>query len=165
MTARAADRRADLAAIHILAGQLGMDTKDTNPLSEYRSMLWTVGRATSSADLDFSARARVCAHLRQLARARGIESGELHAKPDPEWDWVNRAENSKRGMLWKIRRLLINRGRPRGYADSIAKRMFRIERLELCGPNELHSIVAELNEDARRHPVVENRALTREGQP
>lgn len=57
-------RRAELAQIHIGAEALGMDTKDPDPSSDYRSMLWTVGRVHTSSDLDYAGRQSVLAHLK-----------------------------------------------------------------------------------------------------
>src|SRR4051794_22321687 len=59
-------RKAELAKIHIAAEQLGMDTHDKDENSEYRSMLWTVGRVRSAANLDAAGRARVLDHLKAI---------------------------------------------------------------------------------------------------
>lgn len=152
-TVRMANRKRTIAAIHVLAGQLGMDTKDANPESEYRSMLWTVARTRSAADLDYTGLERVRAHLAQIAKARGVDNGRkpFHVEPDPAWDWVNKAAPDRRPMLWKIRRLLLNAGRAREYADGIAAAMFRIERLEMCDAWNLHAIITALTKDAKRH--------------
>lgn len=150
------NRNNDLAAIHVLAAQLGMDTADKSPASEYRSMLFTVGGAAardadgeiSAANLDHVGRQRVREHLAQLQRAYGNAS--TPRKPDSVWDWVNKAAEDRRPMLWKIRAQLRAADRDKGYADGIAKAMFRIDRLELCGPRELHAIVTALNKDSKR---------------
>lgn len=64
-------RKRDLAAIHKLAAQLGMDTSDRNPHSEYRQMLLREGGASSAADLDGSGRSRVIGHLAKLVNPQG----------------------------------------------------------------------------------------------
>lgn len=53
------NRRADLAQIHIGIKALGWDD------AFYRSILWTVCRTKSAADLDMAGRLRLIAHMRQ----------------------------------------------------------------------------------------------------
>jgi hypothetical protein len=57
-------RRSELAMIHMGATALGMDTKDQDENSPYRSMLWTLGRQRSAAKLDWQGRKRVLDHLK-----------------------------------------------------------------------------------------------------
>ena len=54
------DRKTELAKIHIGKAQLGLDEET------YRDMLWSIGRVTSSADLDAAGRAAVLEHLKRL---------------------------------------------------------------------------------------------------
>ncbi|MCC7484570.1 MAG: regulatory protein GemA [Burkholderiales bacterium] len=147
MTGRTASpdqRRRDLATIHLGKKALGLDD------DAYRDMLWTVARVRSSADLNHEQRQAVIAHLRRC----GFAAERFHGKPraDGEWSWVNTAAPDRQAMLWKIRRLLVNAGRRRQYADGIAEAMFRIPRLELCGARELHAIITALVKDGKRHP-------------
>lgn len=65
-----AQRRRDLAAIHKMAAQLGMDTSDRNPQCEYRAMLHSVGGASSAADLTPDGRDRVRMHLLRCIHGR-----------------------------------------------------------------------------------------------
>ena len=67
----AVQRRRDLAAIHAMAAQLGMDTADANPASTYRAMLLAHGGQTSAAALDPMGRQRVIQHL--LRCTRGVK--------------------------------------------------------------------------------------------
>jgi hypothetical protein len=46
---RTTDRTRDLASIHAAAAQLGMDTADKNPATEYRQLLARVGNGKTSA--------------------------------------------------------------------------------------------------------------------
>lgn len=77
-------RKRDLAAIHLLAEQVGLDTADKDPSSAYRQMLQAQGGKTSAGDLDERGRARVLAHLRkaagQAARPRDGWHAELIVK-------------------------------------------------------------------------------------
>lgn len=65
-----AKRRRDLAAIHAAAAKLGLDTADTNPRSDYRTMLQTIGGAASAADLSADGRRKVLIHL---LKAQGVQ--------------------------------------------------------------------------------------------
>lgn len=63
---REAIRRRELAAIHAMAAQLGMDTADRSPGSEYRMLLQQLGGKPSAADLAPEARRKVIRHLSAL---------------------------------------------------------------------------------------------------
>lgn len=57
-------RKRDLASIHLMATQLGMDTAEKSTSSDYRQMLRSVAGAYSASELDARGRFRVIAHLR-----------------------------------------------------------------------------------------------------
>jgi hypothetical protein len=65
---REQQRKRDLATIHKLAAQLGMDTADRSASSSYRSMLSAVGGSTSAAELGPEGRRRVIGHLLNCVR-------------------------------------------------------------------------------------------------
>ena len=165
MTARPDDRRADLARVHILAESLGMDTTDKHPASEYRSTLYAVGGPTAKRDgeisaafLDHVGRRRVCAHLAQLARARGIKQqappiGKA-GRPTPAPD--------RAPMVRKIRAMLYEAGRQDAYADGLAKKMFHVEMFEWCAPDQLRRVIAALCYDRGRRRAREAREAERE---
>lgn len=108
-----ATRRTDLAKIHMVAKQLGMDPADKDPDSEYRRMLWTQARVTSSADLDAHGRQTVIAHLRQCGakftapRKAGRRRPHNYARL-PEY-------------ITKVEALLADMGLSWAYADAIAR--------------------------------------------
>lgn len=136
MTARMADRRADLARIHILKKELALQD------DEYRDLLFTVARVRSSADLDHSGRAAVIAHLSALAEKY---------RPN-EWAFVDRAAADRQQMLRKICAMCRSH-RPRrskNYVDSMAETMFGLSALEFAAPDQLHKIVSALVIDAGR---------------
>lgn len=66
-------RRTELAKIHMAAERLGMDHKDKDEGSEYRSTLFAVTRKYSAADLDWRGRKMMLDHLNGLMKARGIK--------------------------------------------------------------------------------------------
>lgn len=72
MKAVASDRRRELSAIHAAATQLGMDTSDPSPGTEYRSLIARLaGGKTSAADLDARQRQAVIRELQCLLGRHG----------------------------------------------------------------------------------------------
>jgi phage gp16-like protein len=67
MPARPANRNADLARIHMLKKDLAIDD------DEYRALLQSVCGVKSSADLDFTGRAKFIAHL-EMCKPRAHKS-------------------------------------------------------------------------------------------
>lgn len=124
-------RRKQLGAIHIGAEQLGLDR------DAYEAMLWTVARVHSARDLDEAGRERVLSHM----RSRGFR-GQRHP---------GRPHNTDRSpQIRKIEALLASAQRPWAYADAMAKRMFKIERVAFCQPDQLRKLIAALTYDAQR---------------
>jgi phage gp16-like protein len=119
-------RNNDLAKIHIAKAQLGLDD------AAYRSMLWTVAQVSSSANLDHAGRAKVLAHLKNC----GFKPAIKHQPP--------KAGASKTAMISKIGALLTVLNKPWAYADGMAKKMFKLEKLIWCTPQQLHKIIAAL---------------------
>jgi phage gp16-like protein len=148
-------RRRELATIHILAKQLGMDPADKNPASEYRSMLWSLGRERSAANLDYAARRRVIDHM--VARGARILPAKRPRAKDPAWDWVNNAAPAKQAMLRKIAVMLKQADREKAYADAVARNMFKVDRIEFCRPDQLHQVVKAFVYDQRRRAEREAR--------
>ena len=88
--AAAAERRADLAAIHIAKATLRWDE------DEYRDVTATVcGGIRSSAELDFAGRKRFLAHLQACQRANGIA-------PRPGTAAKRRAFLPHEGKMWAL---------------------------------------------------------------
>ncbi len=135
--AKFADRRNDLAIIHLAAVQLGMDTSDKNEDSAYRSMLWSVARVRSSAALDFAGRKKVIDFL----KSRGAKVG-----------FAGKPQNVKaelQPLMGKIGALLADMKLPWAYATKILKTQTSaqgkgIERLEWAAALQLHAVVTAL---------------------
>lgn len=136
-------RNSELAKIHIAAAQLGMVTSDKDPSSAYRAMLWAIGRVHSAKDLDSAGRARVLDHLKNLGfkPARG--------KPHPGQPH-NAGSQERGGQLGKVEAMLAEAKRPWAYADGMAKRMFNVERVAWCNPEQLQKLIAALTYDQKR---------------
>ncbi len=130
-------RKAELARIHIAAADLGMD-RDT-----YEQMLFTLCRVRSAADLDAAGRQSVMDHLRGLAHHRRWRS-EYPGRP-------HNADSADRGpLIRKIEAYLTQSHRPWAYADGMARRICKRDRLALCSPEQLRKIVAALAYDQKR---------------
>lgn len=138
-------RNRELGAIHKRAAQLGMDTHDPSPESEYRSMLWTLARVHSAKDLDHAGRRRVRDHLGELLLARGAQPREAKnygTKPV--------VTDDRKPLVDKLEAQLAAARRPWNYARSMAKRMCKVDRLEWASAEQLHKLVAALEYDRRR---------------
>lgn len=126
------NRRKQLALIHIAKQQLGISDED------WRALLQAHFGVRSSAELDAAGRMR----LIEALKAMGFRPRRRHRV---------RASEDRAPLLAKIDALLIACGHlPRSYADGIARRMFGIERVEWCRPDELRKIVAALEYHKRR---------------
>ncbi|HWP00034.1 MAG TPA: regulatory protein GemA [Methylococcus sp.] len=126
-----------IAAIHVLKAKAGLD-EDT-----YRRMLREIGGVDSSKKLTPLGRAKVLAHLRRLTQPPIGEHGTRSYPGRPH-------TTDQRPMLRKIEAILADARRPWSYAESLARRMAKKERLEFCTDAELHKIVAAMMIDQTR---------------
>ena len=135
-------RRRDLARIHIACKELGLDD------ATYRAMLWFVAKVDSAARLDAQGRAKVLDHLRRCGwRPRPKRRREGAAYPGRP----RNMDNEDRGpLLRKIEALLSDQHLPWAYADGIARKMFQVDKVQWCKPDQLHKVVAALSYRARR---------------
>lgn len=124
-------RNNDLAKIHIAKQALGLDD-DT-----YRAMLWTVARVRSSSDLDEAGRRAVLQHM----KSRGFKP---HQGP-------RKAHKGAANYMSKVEALLADMQLPWSYATSMAKQMFKRDKLEWLRPDELEKLmVALIKEQEKR---------------
>ena len=131
--------RANQAKIHIARQQLGMDDEG------YRALLARVAGVQSSKDL--GAR-QVGAVLREFER--------LGFKPKPSIKAKGKPGNFAvmRGEITKIEALLTDLGLPWSYADSIAKRMFKIERCAwLKSRKHFEGVIAALHVEQKKQQL------------
>lgn len=122
---------------------------------DYRNVLFVHGRAQSSKELDGHGRRQVIQHLE--SRLKAIDPKNPKIAP-----WKGRPRNmqvSDRQELQKIEALLADAGRDWSYADSLAKRMFKRDRVQLCAGHQLIGIVAALHNDAIRRLSAELQQL------
>lgn len=121
--------------IQIARRQLGLDD------DAYRAILKRTVGAESSKGLTPRQVGRVLVELERLGFKPKASTGR--AKPKPA------AERAK--LVGKIEAQLAEAGRPWGYADALAARMYQVERLEWCDSKQLGGIITALAKDAERH--------------
>lgn len=126
-------RNQQLSKIHIAKKDLGLDD------DSYRAMLMRIAGKTSSKDLSPLQTANV---LRELERL-GWQPKRGPAKPKPA------ADRAK--LVSKIEAQLADAGRSWAYAVGIAKRLYKVEKVEWLNPEQLRGVVAALAYDAKRH--------------
>lgn len=135
-TRRPDARRRHLAMIHAAAKDLGM------PRDVYVALLQRVTGKASAADLDDRERHKVMDELRRLGAKRSVRpvtDGKPKSVP---------ADSA--AMVRKIEALLADAKRPWSYAHGLARRMFKVSRVEWCKPDQLHRLIAALTIDAQR---------------
>lgn len=126
-------RKRELARIHILAEQLGLD-RDT-----YEDMLWVQARVRSAAALDDHGRRAVIKHMDNL-----LQRGR------PALGGTQPRALTRRPLLRKIEAQLRASGRDWNYAAAMASRMYVKDTIDFCSDQELVGIVTALAIDAKR---------------
>lgn len=128
-------RKAELAQIHIAKVQLALDD-DT-----YRALLLQVTGKTSSKDLTWQGRKALLDHFKKLGFKVKAKKAE-RSKPVVAKDKVS--------LISKIEAQLAEAKLPWAYADGMAKRICKVDRIEWCEAEQLIKIIAALNIDAKR---------------
>ena len=130
-------RKTDLAKIHLAKKELGMDDET------YRAMLNNVAGVTSAKDLDVKGRMDVLSHMRSCGiKFKKSKAGSYPGKPHNM--------DEQRG---KIEALLADMKLEWAYADALAKRMFKVERVAWVKKGEqLKALITALsNEQTKRN--------------
>jgi phage gp16-like protein len=130
-------RNAALAKIHLGAKSIGL-AKDA-----YRAMIREIGGAESgsAADLDRAGIDRVVDHLAGLG-AEFTRPARAGKKP--------RMTAGLQAMVDKIDAYLAEAGKPMAYADGIAKRRVKVEKIAWCNAAQLGVVIGELEKAARK---------------
>ncbi|MFC0349709.1 gp16 family protein [Undibacterium danionis] len=137
MTLKNADqmRKAELAQIHIAKTQLGLAD------DEYRSLLLSVTGKTSSKDLTWQGRKLLLNHFKKIGfKVKANKAG----RPAPV------VTGDKTSLISKIEAQLAEAQLPWAYADGMAKRICKVDRIEWCDPEQLTKIIVALIKDAKR---------------
>ncbi len=132
-----AKRGAELAKIHIAKKDLTLDD------ATYRAMLFEIGGKESAADLDQRGRRAVLEHLRQLGWQPQVKGRK---KPHN----LNAGRSSRSEQLKKIEALLTVGKLPWGYADALALRICKVDRIEFVPSGELYKVITALRKQALR---------------
>jgi phage gp16-like protein len=140
MKSRQPLRTRQISAIHVCKNRLGLDD-DT-----YRALLQREGGENSSAKLSATGRARVLAAFQRL----GATASQMMRNAVPTLGPAPNVQADNEAMIGKIGAILADSGREWAYAQGVARRMFRRERLEWLRHDELHKLVAALQIDANR---------------
>jgi phage gp16-like protein len=135
-------RRAELAKIHIAKKDLGMTDDD------YTAMLEAITGKTSAGDLNSRQRQAVLEHLANLGFKNDRKRGRprnMERKPSQPEDQASRAR-----QLEKIEALLTVGGKAWGYADALAQRICRVDRVAWVPTSDLYKIITALRKQAKR---------------
>lgn len=135
-------RKRTLAAIHAAKKTLGLQDDVYRDLVQRVSA--THGDAYRSAG-DCNAR-QLDAIANELRRLGGMPARSAEAAEK----WAGKPKGKLTPQVGKIEAFLADAGRPWAYAHGMAKRMFRVTRVEWLNPDQLGRLIAALEYDARR---------------
>ena len=126
-----------LAKIHVAKAQLGLDD-DT-----YRALLARIAGVRSAKDLNTRQIGAVLAEFERLGWVpkSAKKAGRTAPKAAPD----------RQALIGKIEAFLAEAKRPWSYADAMALRMMKVERVEWCDADQLRRLIAALTYDAKRH--------------
>ncbi len=134
MTMSKDPRKAAMAQIHIAKKQLGLDD-DT-----YRQMLLSLTGKNSCAKMTISELKRVISHLKKCGFQNKPQT--FGQRPNPG--------AGRRALMSKVEALLADNGLHWNYAHSMARHMFKVEKVEWLEPEQLRKLVAALEISIRR---------------
>lgn len=130
-------RNGQMAKIHIAKSQLGLDDE------EYRALLGRVAGVSSAKDLNPRQMGAVLAAFEKLGWQPKAPAKQGRKRPH--------VKSTRERLLGKIEAQLAEAGRPWAYADALALRICKVERLEWCDDAHLQKVIAALSYDAKRH--------------
>ncbi|WHS58644.1 regulatory protein GemA [Pseudomonas sp. G2-4] len=129
-------RNANLSKIHIAKKDLGLDDET------YRALLNRVAGVKSAKDLGPIKVVAVLAEFERLGwKPKAKPAGRAAPNVAPD----------KQKLIGKIQAFMADAKRPWEYADGMAKRMFKVDRVEWLDCQQLGSLVSALTYDAKRN--------------
>ena len=135
-------RKAVIAKLHIAQVQLGMDDDSYRAiLVVYGGHQVVEGKKPSSLGLDDFGLLNVLDRMKEL--------GFTPSRPAKAGREVGGAA-SKQALLGKVGAYLAESGKSTAYADGMAKRMYKVDRLEWLGHRQLIGIVTALEKAAQK---------------
>lgn len=126
-------RKTHLAKIHLAKKQLGMDGDD------YKKLIMRLTGAQSAGDLVLPERLLLLKELERL----GFKPKRRHRNAKP-------AAKDKKNLTNKIEALLADMKLPWAYADAMAKRMYKVDSVRFCHPDQLVGIISGLTVKQRK---------------
>ena len=132
---RPESRKSLIAKVKIAQKALGLDD-DT-----YRAILERQTDKRSCIELTVPQLVRVVAYMRTIGWQEPAQKPSRRKPVIPE----------AAGYVNKIEALLAEAKRPWSYAAGIAKRMYKVEKLEWLTPDQVRGIMVVLMRDAERH--------------
>lgn len=143
------DRKAPLRAVHASRRQLGLDD-DT-----YRALLERVTGERSAADLDAAQLRRVLHEMRRLGAAQPTQPREGGRAKPAHFPGTPHNIDSLPAQIEVVEALLTEMRLSWGYADAIAKRMFRVERVAwLKDEKQVVAILAALYQERKKRQLL-----------
>lgn len=133
-----AERKRDLAMIHMAKAKLGMDN-DT-----YRAMLYSVAGVYSAAELGREGRRAVLGEMKKMGFKPKPGKRRYPGRPKN----INSADTGR--QLKKVEALLADAGRPWEYAHVLANQMFNVEKVQWLKSGQLRKLIAALVYDQNR---------------
>lgn len=131
-----ATRKALLAKVHIARKELALNEET------YRAMLVSVTGHNSAADLN----------AQQLeAVLKSLKAAGFKPKASKKFGKRPNVAAGKEVLLSKIEALLADAKRPWSYADAMAQRMFKVEKLSWLDEMQLRKLMQALIIDAKRN--------------
>jgi len=131
-------RNLQLSRIHIAKKDLGLDDET------YRALLKRVAGVTSAKDIGPMQAVAVLAEFERLG-------WEPKTKPKAKSRKVPNVAPGREKLVGKIHAFLAEASRPWEYADGMAQRMFKVERVDWLDAKQLGSLVSALAYDAKRN--------------
>ncbi len=132
----------DYAKIHIALNELGLDDQN------YRDILHCKFKVASAKELN----KRQVTVLLNYFKAKGWKP--RRPRKAGRRPHTMASPSGKKRLMAKIEAHLTVRGLPWAYADGMAKRICKVDRVEFCDSAELVKLVAAFEYDSRRKGLV-----------
>jgi phage gp16-like protein len=125
--------------LHVARSKTGMDEET------YRAMLSAYG-AKSSKDACLQPK-----HYHEMLQKMGFTPVSKKSQRPPNMD-----DESRGPLLHKIEAIILDMGLSWAYADGMAVRMFKVQKVAWCNARQLHKLAAALVYHQKRHAEAGN---------
>ena len=146
---KAEDRKAPLRAVHASRRQLGLDD-DT-----YRALLERVTGKRSAADLDAAQLRKVLNEMRRLGAAQPTQPREAGRSKPAHYPGTPHNIDSLPAQIEVVEALLTEMRLSWGYAEAIARRMFRVEKVAwLKDQKQVVAVLTALYQERKKRQLL-----------